>query len=114
MLLGRLLQIDGVKLNGLSAEDARLPNNISLTIDGVKADTLVTMCDLMGLIIAKGSACKSYEPNPSETLLAIGLTPEQAMNTVRISLDQFNTMDDVVQAAEIIKTLVERIRANEE
>ena len=110
-LLDRLLQIDGTYLNGPSQFDVmRLPNNISLTIEGVKAETLVTMCDLMGLVIAKGSACKSYESKPSETLLAIGLTPEQALNTVRISLDEFNSMNDIVQAADIITKLVARIR----
>ena len=107
-LLNQLLSIEGTKLNGMKAP--RLPNNISLTIDGVKAETLVTMCDLMGVIIAKGSACKSYEPVPSEALLAIGLTPEQAMNTIRISLDAFNTKQDIDQVANIITKLVERIR----
>lgn len=110
LLLDRLLQIDGVYLNGPSVYDARLPNNISITIDGVKADTLVTMCDLMGIIIAKGSACKSYEPEPSKALLAIGLTPEQALSTVRISLDDFITMHDINTAADIITKLIERIR----
>lgn len=110
LLLDRLLQIDGVYLNGPSVYDARLPNNISITIDGVKADTLVTMCDLMGIIIAKGSACKSYEPEPSKALLAIGLTPEQALSTVRISLDDFTTMHDINTAAQIITKLIERIR----
>lgn len=110
-LLECLLQIDGVRLNG--PIDTRLPNNISVTIDGVKANTLVAMCDLMGLIIGKGSACKSYEPTPSKTLLAIGLTPEQALNTIRISLDSFTTMKEIHEAAEIITQLVERIRNND-
>ena len=114
ILINRLLEIGGVSVNGPSVDGPRLPNNISLTIDGVKADTLVTMCDLLGLIIAKGSACKSYEPVPSKTLLAIGLTPEQALSTIRISLDEFNTEEEVDQAAKIIAQLVERIREDEE
>lgn len=113
-MLEKLLRIDGVHLNGSDINSCRLPNNISLTIDGVKASTLTTMCDLMGVIIAKGSACKSYEPKPSETLLAIGLTKEQALNTIRISLDSFNSLNDVDTAAEIIIKLIERIRENNE
>lgn len=109
-LLEQLSVIPNVKLNGPSPDENRLCNNISLTIDGVKADTLVTMCDLLGLVIAKGSACKSYEPKPSETLLAIGLTPEQALNTIRISLDEFNTEEEIDTAADIITKLVTRIR----
>ena len=109
-LLRRLLRIDGTHLNGPDVDTNRLPNNISLTIDGVKAELLVAMCDLMGVIIAKGSACKSYESTPSEALLAIGLTNEQALNTIRISLDSFNSLADIEQAADIITKLVERIR----
>lgn len=113
-MLKSLMQIKGVRLNGPDVSDTRLPNNISLTIDGVKADTLVAMCDLLGLIIAKGSACKSYEPKPSETLLAIGLTPEQALNTIRISLDEFNTEEEVNTAVNIITKLIARIREENE
>ena len=108
-LLRKLLMVDGTKLNG-PANGLRLPNNISLTIDGVNANTLVTMCDFMGVVIAKGSACKSYEPTPSKTLIAIGLTPEQALNTIRITLDEFNTEEEINTAADIITKLVERIR----
>lgn len=108
VLLESLLNIDGVTLNG--SMKYRLPNNISLTIDGVDANALVTMCDLMGVIIAKGSACKSYEPTPSETLTAIGLTPEQALNTIRISLDNFTSRSDINQAASIITQLITQIR----
>jgi cysteine desulfurase len=107
-LLYSLMKIDGVHLNG--PLDSRLPNNISVTIDGVNASSLATMCDLMGVIIAKGAACKSYEPKPSETLLAIGLTPEQALNTIRISLGYLTTMREVREATEIITQLVARIR----
>ena len=109
-LLNNLLKIDGVHLNGCL--ESRLPNNMSLTIDGVKAEMLTTMCDLMGIIIAKGSACKSHEPKPSETLLSIGLTEEDALNTIRISLDTFNTASEIDMAADIITRLISRIRSN--
>lgn len=109
-LLNQLLLVDGVHLNGPDIGTNRLPNNISLTIDDVDADKLVTMCDLMGIIIAKGSACKSYEQQPSKTLLSIGLSVKEAQNTIRISLSGFNSFSDVKQAAEIITKLIERVR----
>lgn len=106
-----LLKIDGAHVNGPSRQSLlKLPNIISLTIDGVNAETLVTMCDLMGIVIGKGSACKSYEPKPSETLMAIGLTEEQALNTIRISLDEFNTEEEISRAADIITQLAAQIR----
>lgn len=112
-LLNKLLTIPNTRLNGPKNKDNRLANNISLTIDGVSAERLVTLCDLAGIAIAKGSACQSHEPTPSKALLAIGLTPEQALSTIRITLDEFNTEEEIEQAASIISKLVWRIRNNE-
>lgn len=112
-LLSKLLAIPNTRLNGPKNKDNRLANNISLTIDGVPAERFVTLCDLAGVMIAKGSACQSHEPTPSKTLLAIGLTPEQALSTIRITLDEFNTEEEIEQAANIITKLVERLRNNE-
>lgn len=109
-LLDGLLQIPDVMLNGPYISDNRLGNNISLTIDGVNAERLMTLCDMCGLIIARGSACQSHVPTPSRALLAIGLTPEQALNTIRITLDEFNTEEEIGQTINIITKLVERIR----
>ena len=112
-LLNKLLTIPDTRLNGPKNKDNRLVNNISLTIDGVSAERLVTLCDLTGVMIAKGSACQSHDPTPSKALLAIGLTPEQALSTIRITLDEFNTEEEIEQAASIISKLVWRIRNNE-
>lgn len=113
-LLERLLRINGTTLNGPPIDFHRLKNNISLTIDGVDAEQLVTMCALNDIYISKGSACNSYNPEPSKTLKAIGLTNEQAFSTIRITLDEFNTQEEIDYAADTITSLVERIRANEE
>lgn len=112
-LLNKLLTIPNTRLNGPKNKDNRLVNNISLTIDGVSAERLVTLCDLTGVMIAKGSACQSHDPTPSKALLAVGLTPEQALSTIRITLDEFNTEEEIEQAASIISKLVWRIRNNE-
>lgn len=112
-LLNKLLTIPDTRLNGPRNKDNRLTNNISLTIDGVSAERLVILCDLAGVMIAKGSACQSHEQTPSKALLAIGLTPEQALSTIRITLDEFNTEEEIDQAANIITKLAWRIRNNE-
>lgn len=109
-MLSKLLTINGIHLNGPSIRNNRLPNNISLTINGVRGSKLMTMADLMGIIIGVGSACQSHEPTPSTALLAIRLTPEQALSTIRITLDEFNTEEEIETAANIIIKLVERIR----
>lgn len=110
-LLDKLLQIPNVHLNGPQTGFQRLINNISLTINGVDAERLMTMCDMYGVIISKGSACQSHELTPSKALLAIGLTREQALSTIRITLDEFNTVEEINKAADIITKLVERMRA---
>lgn len=110
VLLNRLLQIPGVKLNGAPIGDDRLFNNINITIDGVNAEKLVTLCGLHGVYIGKGSACQSYNPEPSHVLKSIGLTDEQAFNTIRITLGYNNTEEEIDEAAKIITALVERIR----
>ena len=109
-LLNKLLKIPGAVLNGPSFVNSRLVNNISLSIEGVKADDIVALCDERGIIIAKGSACQSYTATPSETLFAIGLTEEQALSTIRITLDELNTMEEMNKAAQEIQEVVEILR----
>lgn len=106
----QLLQVGQVVVNGPTIGSQRLVNNISITIDGVNADKLVTLCALHGIYISKGSACNSYNPEPSATLKAIYLTDEQAFNTIRITLNEFNTEEEIDYAANIITKLIERIR----
>jgi len=109
-LLNKLLQISGTTLNGVSVGSSRLANNINLTIDGVDAERLVTLCGLYDLYIGKGSACQSYEPTPSHVLKAIGLSNKEALSSVRITLGRENTEQEIDTAADIITKLVERIR----
>lgn len=109
-LLDKLLRVNRVILNGPPVGSQRLKNNISLIIDGVDAEKLVTMCSLYGIYFSRGSACNSYNPKPSKTLKAIGLTNEQAFNTIRLTLDEFNTEEEINYAADIIIKFIERIR----
>lgn len=105
-----LSYIEGVQVNGPISYDWRLPNNISATIDGVNADQLVAMCDGYGIMIAKGSACQSYNSVPSKTLLSIGLTEKQALSTVRITLDEFNTEKEIDKFCDIFPKIINRLR----
>jgi cysteine desulfurase len=110
-LLEKLLQIDGAHLNG-SLEN-RVPGNINIRFDGVSGAKLVTLCNLYGVYISAGSACNEGIPTPSHVLKAIGLSDEEALSSVRITLGRQNTEEDVNKAADIIAALVERIRSDE-
>lgn len=109
-LIQKLVAIPGTYFNGALIGINKLPNNISMTVNSVDADQLVAMCDEQGFMIAKGSACQSYNSIPSKTLLAIGLTEEQALSTVRITLDEFNTQEEIDKFCDILPKIIKRLR----
>ena len=109
-LAKKILEIPGVHLNGPELDANRLCNNISICIDGVKANDLVTLASMYGIYISAGSACSSGEAIPSSTLKAIGLTDEQALSTIRITVDETLNQHDISDIAKILKNLIERLR----
>jgi cysteine desulfurase len=111
-LLEKLLKIDGAHING--SFENRVPGNINIRFDGVSGAKLVTLCSLYGVYISAGSACNEGVPEPSHVLKAIGLSDEEALSSVRITIGHQNTEEDVNTAADIITALVERIRATNE
>lgn len=111
-LLDKLLQIDSSQLNG-SIEN-RVPGNINIRFSGVSGSKLVTLCSLYGVYISSGSACNEGVSEPSHVLKAIGLTDEEALSSIRITIGHENTEEEINKAAEIITLLVERIRKENE
>lgn len=111
-LLDKLLQIPDSNLNG-SLEN-RVPGNINIRFSGVSGAKLVTLCSLYGVYISSGSACNEGVSEPSHVLKAIGLTDEEALSSVRITIGHENTEEEIDQAADIITALVERIRHDDE
>lgn len=110
-LLNKLLQIDGSYLNGSLTD--RTVSNINIRFDGVSGSRLVTLCSLYGICISSGSACNEGIATPSHVLKAIGLSDEQALNSIRITLGHENTEREIDTAANIITSLVRRIREDE-
>ena len=109
-LAAKILEIPGVYLNGPPLDANRLYNNISIRIDGVKANDLVTLASMYGIYISAGSACSSGEATPSSTLKAIGLTDEQALSTIRITVDETLNQHDISNVVNILKNLIEHLR----
>lgn len=110
-MLEKLLKIPGSHLNG-SLEN-RVCSNINIQFDGVSGARLVNLCNLYGVCISSGSACNEGISEPSHVLKAIGLTDEEALSSVRITIGR-NTKQEIEQAANIITKLVERIRNENE
>lgn len=107
-LLDKLLRIPNSHLNG-SLEN-RAPGNINIRFSGVSGSRLVALCSLYGVYISSGSACNEGISTPSHVLKAIGLTDEEALSSIRITIGHTNTEEEIDQAANIIAALVERIR----
>ena len=107
-LLDKLLKIEGSHLNG-SLEN-RVPGNINIRFDGVSGSKLVTLCSLYGIYISAGSACNEGISEPSHVLKSIGLSDEEALSSIRITLGHQNTEEEINIAADIITSLVRTIR----
>jgi len=99
-LLKGLLEIPGSKLSGAGAP--RLPNTINISIKGILADEFVEKLSRK-VAISAGSACHAGIRKPSHVLLAMGVSPEEALSSIRISTGKFTTIDEVMEALEIIK-----------
>lgn len=102
-----LLSVGGVSVNGDC--DRRLPGSLSVTVEDVPADALLSGCP--GLAFSRGSACTSGSPAPSHVLTAMGLTSEEADSTVRFGLTRFTTEAEVDAAIAQFELAVDRIRA---
>ena len=107
-MLSKLLQIKGAYINGSLKE--RTVSNINIRFDGVLGSRLVALCDLHGVCISSGSACNEGKATPSHVLKAIGLTDEDALSSIRITIGHQNNQAEINRAADIITKLVARIR----
>jgi cysteine desulfurase len=107
-LVRRASEIPGAQLNG--DPERRLPNNASLSFESVDGQSLVIGLDLRGVAASSGSACSSGSIEPSHVLLALGLVPELAAGTVRLTLGRQTTEAEVDYAAEALQDVVSRLR----
>lgn len=104
------LEIDRVQLNGHPS--LRLPGNINLSFDSVKDESLLLNLDLKGIAASSGSACTAGSLEPSHVLLALGLKPEAATGSLRISLGKSNTQEEVDCLMKILPELVRKLRSS--
>jgi cysteine desulfurase len=75
----------------------RLPNTVFFAVAGIDGETLVAQLDRAGYAVASGSACSSVSPEPSHTLLAMGVEAGMAKSALRVSLGRGNTEEDVAR-----------------
>ncbi|MEA3452901.1 MAG: cysteine desulfurase family protein [Patescibacteria group bacterium] len=104
-----LLEISKVKINGPQDENG-LCHILSATFFGIEGEATVASLDLEGICVATGSACSSHSLESNQSLLSIGLTPQEVNSTVRFSLSRFNTKEEINKTLEVLKDIVEKLR----
>ncbi len=100
--------IEDSYLNGHPTQ--RLPNNVNLGIQFVEGESILLSLDMEGIAASTGSACSSKSLEASHVLLAIGLKPEEAHGSLRISMGRFTTEEDIDYFLEKLPPIIERLR----
>ena len=109
LVQGVLSSIPHTQLTGHPTE--RLPNSATFTINYVEGEGLLLSLDLAGISASSGSACTSASLEPSHVLLAMGIPPEVAHGSLRLTLGRKNSEEDVDYVLEVLPGIVERLRA---
>lgn len=107
-LIDGLLKIPHSKLNG--DREKRLPNNINMCFEGIEGEGLLLHLDARGICASSGSACTSGSLDPSHVLLALGLPHEIAHGSLRLSLSEYNTDEDVDAILKAVPEVVAYLR----
>jgi cysteine desulfurase len=104
-----LRRLDGVHDNG--HPDRRLPGTVNVSFEGTDSESLLMALDFQGVAASSGSACTSGSLEPSHVLQAIGLPPDVAAGTIRLTLGRWTTDADVDYLLEVIPRIVSDLRA---
>lgn len=107
-LIEELIQIPHTKLNG--DREKRLPGNVSFCFEGIEGESLLLMLDMKGIAASSGSACTSGSLDPSHVLLALGLPHEVAHGSLRLSLSEYNTEEEIEYVIRELPGIVSYLR----
>lgn len=100
--------IPEVKLNG--HRQNRLPNNVNISIKYIEGESVLMMLDMLGIAASSGSACASASIDPSHVLLAMGIPHETAHGSIRLTLSDKTTEEEIDYVIKTLPTVVERLR----
>jgi cysteine desulfurase len=108
-LIEGLLTIPGCRLNG--PRRGRLANNVNVCFEGLMGESLLILLDGQGICASSGSACASGSTDPSHVLLALGLSPETAHGSLRLTVGRDNTAAQIEEVLAALAAGVERLQA---
>jgi cysteine desulfurase len=108
-LINNILQnISKTSLNG--SREQRLPNNANISFAGAEGESILMALDQEGIAVSTGSACASGSLEPSHVLMALGLSHEKAHGSVRFTLGQYTTEQEITYVLKILPKVIERLR----
>lgn len=108
-LIEGLSKIPHSKLNG--DRDKRLPGTVNFCFEGIEGESLLLMLDDKGIQASSGSACTSGSLDPSHVLLALGLPHEVAHGSLRLSISEYNTLEEIEYIIEEVPKVVDFLRS---
>lgn len=108
-IYNEIMKIDRVHLNG--DREKRMPSNLNFSFEGVEGESLLLQLDLQGIAASSGSACTSGSLDPSHVLLSIGLPHEIAHGSLRISMSEYTTEEEVDKLIEVLPVIVNKLRS---
>lgn len=104
-----VMKIDRVHFNGDT--EHRIPSTVNFSFEGVEGESLLLQLDLKGIAASSGSACTSGSLDPSHVLLALGLTHEVAHGSLRISMSDYTTQEEIDTLLEVLPGIITKLRA---
>ena len=108
-LIGNVLEnVPDTRLTGHPT--MRMPNHASFVFENVDGNALLTLLDVEGFACSSGSACKTGNPEPSEVLIAMGISRSWALGSLRVTLGLNTTTEQIDRFIQILPGVVERIR----
>lgn len=108
LINGLLTSVESCRLNGDAK--SRLPGNVNISFEGIEGESLLLMLDFKGICASSGSACTSGSLDPSHVLLAIGLKHEIAHGSLRLTINEQTTNEDIDYMLKVIPEVVKHLR----
>lgn len=108
LIQGIIQAVPQVRLNGDPVN--RLPNNANLSVRYIEGEALLLRLDMAGIAASSGSACTSGSLDPSHVLLAIGLPHETAHGSLRLTLSEETTREEILEVIRVLPGIVQKLR----
>ena len=108
-LFAELSKIPHSKING--SLEHHVPGTVNMCFEGIEGESLLLLLDAKGVCASSGSACTSGSLDPSHVLLSIGLPHEVAHGSLRLSIGEYNTMEEIDHIIDVVPGVVEYLRS---